>query len=305
MDLEFHQLELRYERLRTRRPGNERRLLASLADIGQQVPVVVVRGDATERFVLVDGYKRVRALKRLKQDTVGATCWDLSEAEALLLERLMRTGEGETPLEQAWFLRELSERFSLSLEELGRRFGRSPSWVSRRLALASELPESVQEQVRQGELPAHAAMRYLVPLARANPGDCQRLVEGLAGKGVSNRQIGELYEAWRDGIGETRERVLSEPMLFLQVQQGLQDDGVTDGCRSLLRDLDILASVARRCYRRLRDGVLRGLVRPEREEVSRGFSVVEGEIERLEERLREEQDGDAGSVDQRSGPGAP
>ena len=42
MQLEFHQLELRYERLRIVRPEPERRLLASLAEVGQQVPIVVV-----------------------------------------------------------------------------------------------------------------------------------------------------------------------------------------------------------------------------------------------------------------------
>ena len=42
MDLEFHQLDLRFEHLRVRRPDRERRLLASLAASGQQVPIVVV-----------------------------------------------------------------------------------------------------------------------------------------------------------------------------------------------------------------------------------------------------------------------
>jgi len=42
VELEFHQLELRYERLRVQQPARERRLLASLADAGQQMPIVVV-----------------------------------------------------------------------------------------------------------------------------------------------------------------------------------------------------------------------------------------------------------------------
>ena len=70
MEVELHQLLLRYERLRKRAPRAERTLLASLAEIGQQTPVVVV-ADA-ERFVLIDGYKRVRALKRLAHDVVLA-----------------------------------------------------------------------------------------------------------------------------------------------------------------------------------------------------------------------------------------
>jgi hypothetical protein len=58
--------------------------------------------------VLVDGYKRVRALRRLGQDLVASTCWDLSEAEALVLDRLMRTGDGATALEQGWHQRDCS-----------------------------------------------------------------------------------------------------------------------------------------------------------------------------------------------------
>ena len=200
MNVELHQLDLRYEKLRTHKPEAERKLVGSLAAIGQQVPVVVVHGEGPERFVLVDGYKRVRALRRLGQDLVGATCWDLSEAEALVLDRLMRTGEGATALEQGWLLHELAVRFKLSLDDLGRRFARSASWVSRRLALVEELPAAIQEHVRRGELPAHAAMKYLVPLARANGVACARLVTAIAGKGLTNRQIGQLYAAWREGL---------------------------------------------------------------------------------------------------------
>ena len=36
MELEFHQLDLCYERLKVVRPEQERRLLASLAEVGQQ-----------------------------------------------------------------------------------------------------------------------------------------------------------------------------------------------------------------------------------------------------------------------------
>jgi hypothetical protein len=140
MDLEFHQIELRYESLRRTSAERERRLCGSLAEIGQQTPVVVVAGGDGGRHVLLDGYKRVRALLRLRRDTVRAVCWELSEMEALLLERLMRTTEGDSPLEQGWLLRELRDHFHLGLPELARRFDKSPSWVSRRLALVGELP---------------------------------------------------------------------------------------------------------------------------------------------------------------------
>lgn len=185
MELEFHQLELRYERLRVARPEAERRLLASLAEVGQQVPIVVVKDAAQDRYVVIDGYKRIRSLRRLARDTVAASRWPGEEAEALIVTRLMQTAETETALEQSWLLAELKERFGFSLEELARRFGHSVSWVSRRLALVQELPDGIQERVRRGEIVAHGAAKYLVPLARANRQVCLELVEAIGSTRVS------------------------------------------------------------------------------------------------------------------------
>ena len=165
LQVELHQLTLRYEHLRKRDPRQERALLSSLSEVDQQLPIVVV--SEAERFVLIDGYKRVRALKRLARDTVRALCWPITEADALLLERGLRQGS-EDALDQAWLLAELQERFQWSLEVLARRFEHSKSWVSGRLALLQAMPAPIQEQVRVGSLSAHAAMKYLVPLARAD-----------------------------------------------------------------------------------------------------------------------------------------
>lgn len=68
MELEFHHLDLRYEALRRSSPERERRLIASLVDIGQQSPIVVVKAEEAQQYVVVDGYKRIRGLKRLKKD---------------------------------------------------------------------------------------------------------------------------------------------------------------------------------------------------------------------------------------------
>ena len=81
------------------------------------------------------------ALEQLGRDTVEAVVWPLSEAEAVLLDRSLRLSEHETALEVGWLLAELEQRFGYGLEELARRFDRSVSWVSRRLALVEVLPE--------------------------------------------------------------------------------------------------------------------------------------------------------------------
>lgn len=281
MELELCQLDLRYAALRTRDAVRERRLLASLALAGQQMPIIVVR-DA-DRFVVVDGYKRVQALGRLGQDTVVATEWALSEAEALLLERVLRAGEADSAIEQGWFLREMSERFALSLGELARRLDRTKSWVSRRIALVAELPASVQEQVRAGAIGAHAAAKYLVPLARANAADCERLCEAVAPERPTSRQLALLYAAYRSGGARARELVVNAPAVVLRAQEEAGRQALADATplERLLSEVRIVAAVARRACGRLRRGALDASTDPERARVRAACTEACAEVESL------------------------
>jgi ParB-like chromosome segregation protein Spo0J len=120
MQLEYHQLDRRWEHLRVRHPGRQRRLLASLAESGQQMPIVVIAvAGQPDRYLVIDGYKRLAALQQLGRDTVEAVVWPMGEAEALLLDRSLRLAEHETPLEQGWLLVELEQRFGYGLGRVG------------------------------------------------------------------------------------------------------------------------------------------------------------------------------------------
>jgi ParB-like chromosome segregation protein Spo0J len=255
-----------------------------------------VKEAAEGPFVVIDGHKRVRALRRLGRDTVAASCWPGEEAEALIATRLMQTAEPETALEQSWLLDELHARFGFSLEELARRFGHSVSWVSRRLALVHELPEVIQERVRRGEMGAHGAAKYLVPLARANREVCLQLVDALGATRLSSRDLGILYTAYQAGNWVTRQRLLEAPLLFLKTYKEAQtapsvEPGPSD---SLLTDLEILSATARRADRRLRAGVLRNLPEKDRQDLARLLDQSRHEIERVAEHFAEET-GHAGS----------
>jgi ParB family chromosome partitioning protein len=259
--LEFGQLDRRYECLRIRKPEEEKRLVGSLAAVGQRVPIVVIEAGCGNQFIVIDGYKRIRALQQLHSDTVLAMCWQMAEMEAVIIGHFLRNQQGETPLEEGWLLCEMIRRFGLTLQELSARVGRSVSWVSRRIGLVAELPEPISERVRRGEIVAHAAMKSLLPLARANRRDCVQIAEAIAGKGISSRQLAQLYSIWRDGSAEVRNRITRDPMLFLRTQS--QSDEPASGLVSLLqRDLDIITSTARRALRRLRLAAAQSLLLP-------------------------------------------
>lgn len=287
MDIELHQVELRYAALRRRDAKRERALLASLTELGQQSPVVVVR-EPSGGWVLVDGYKRVRALQRLHRDTVTAVEWVLSEVEALLLTRLMRTAEGDSALEQGWLLRELHERFALSGGELAKRFDKSESWVSRRLALVGELPEAVQELVRSGGLPAHAAMKHLVPLARAKVRDWEALAAAAATHGLTSRQVGVLASTWAVATPEGRALILADPHLVVRAEEQSRRPKDKSPVERLLGDVAAVGAIARRARSLAKQEVQRAARWCFTTELERAVTAAEADTGALFETLRAE-----------------
>jgi ParB family chromosome partitioning protein len=288
MQLEFHQLDRRWEHLRVRQPRLQRRLLASLAESGQQTPIVVVAvADQADRYLVIDGHKRIAALQQLGRDTVEATVWAMSDAEALLLDRSLRLSARESALEQGWLLAEMEQRFGYSLEELARRFDRSVSWVSRRLALVELLPEAIQQQVREGTIAAQVAMKYLVPMARVNGDDCARMAAALVQHRCDTRQAGQLYAAWRDGSRVVRERILAEPELFLKTQR--QPPAARPAAAALERDLEMAAAILHRASRRLAEA-LPEMNDAQQEQAQRQIESARRELERMAARIGKERE---------------
>jgi ParB/RepB/Spo0J family partition protein len=288
MQLEFHQLDRRWEHLRVREPHRQRRLLASLADSGQQTPIVVVAAGSPDRYLVIDGHKRVAALEQLGRDTVEATLWAMNEAEALLLSRSLRFSPQESALEQGWLLAEMEQRFGYGLDELARRFDRSTSWVSRRLALVELLPEAIQQQVREGKLAAQVAMKYLVPVARVNAGDCTRMAAAFVAHRCDTRQAGQLYTAWRKGTRLVRERILTEPELFLKTQR--QPPAAKPAAvEQVERDLDMAIAILRRAGRRLAEA-LPEMTGPQQKQAQGQMENARRELVRMTARIEKEQE---------------
>ena len=220
--------------------------------MGQQTPIVVVAAEGqADRYVVIDGYKRIAALEQLGRDTVEAVVWPMSEAAAVLLDRSLRLSEHETALEVGWLLAELERRFDYGLDELARRFDRSVSWVSRRLALVEVLPEAIQQQVREGKIPAQVALKFLVPVARQSLEDCQRMATIFAEHHCDTRESGQLYAAWRKGSPAIRKRILDDPELFFKAQRQAQEKAPAGAGAELLRDLEMVVAIVNRAQRRL------------------------------------------------------
>lgn len=242
-------LDLNYERLRVRRPREEKRLLASLGETGQQCPVVVVPGDSPGRYVVIDGGKRVRALRKLKADVAKAVIWEMTPAQALIIAYQMRASGGWNVWEEGWVVYELHRKHNWSLAQIDTALDKSQGWASRRLGLVETLPERVLDEVHKGHIGAYAAMKYLLPLARANAQDCEKLARHISELSLKSRQVGLLYQYYLQGPRSAAAKIIDEPMLFLRALeesrrgagQGLDSN---PGESRVFKNLELIANVS-------------------------------------------------------------
>ena len=145
----------------------------------------------------------------------------------------------------------------------------------------------IAERAAPKPLGAHAAMKYLMPLARANEDDCVRLTDAIAPLRLSNRQIGELYATYRAADVGARELLLRAPMMVLEARAEVSAQGEAP-VDKLLDDLHIVAAVARRAHSRLVSGAIDGAGDDARENVRLACSNAHGEVERLRRRCQRE-----------------
>jgi ParB-like chromosome segregation protein Spo0J len=177
--------------------------------------LVVTREDGQR--VVIDGHRRVRALRKLGHETVVVLVIGTSEADALAYCHRLVTSRRRSALEDGWLVRELCKEIGRTPTQVGMSLGRSTSWVSRRLGLATALSAEIETAVRDGLISPHGAMRSLVPLARANDAHARQ----IGRERLTTRQLDALWIAYRAGDAERRARIAEQPLLLLRAKESL------------------------------------------------------------------------------------
>lgn len=179
--------------LRLSEPGAELLIERSLLREGQVTPVVCYR--AGERVEVIDGFKRLRVVRRLGWPGLWADIVEVDSATAKVLVVKANAGMALTDLEQAWVVRALYRQDKLTQGEIGQLLGRDKSWVSRRLMLAEGLSSAVEAGVRLGLITASAARE----IGRLPRGNQDGAAEVISRRGLTSRQacrlVGELLAA--------------------------------------------------------------------------------------------------------------
>ncbi len=155
-----------YARLRLVHPQADAGMMDSLRQFGQIFPVVVV--PLAERYELVDGFKRLRALKHLGYERVKASVVNLGvHALKAAMIALNRRKGAISDLEEGMVVHSLCREDGLSQVEVALLLGRHKSWVCRRLSLIERLCDEALEHIRLGLIPTSIG-RELCRLPRGN-----------------------------------------------------------------------------------------------------------------------------------------
>ena len=134
----------RYGTLRIVSPRADAAMVKSIRNYGQMTPVVCVKRE--DGYELSDGFKRLRACRRLDKTTLRVKTIEVSArvCKAVMIQ-LNQSGRSINEMEEAMVLQSLHREDGLTQTEIAVLLGRDKSWVSRRISLIERLSEEVQE----------------------------------------------------------------------------------------------------------------------------------------------------------------
>ena len=202
IETEIHTISRKYESFRLRDKNRERYLLQSILEHGIREPLQCVQ-EGEHRYVLLDGFKRLRCSCKLKLHVVPVVSLGSDEVSSILQFIRLSVERSLSTLEQARFVDELHNRYGLTLTDMAAALERSKAWVSVRLGIIDEMSEVVREAVFSGRFPVRSYMYTLRQFTRVN-GVSERktddFVRAVSGKGLSTRDIETLaYGYFRGG----------------------------------------------------------------------------------------------------------
>ena len=160
-------------------------LANSIREKGVIQPILVRAGVGADRFELIAGERRLRAVKYLGLDEIPAIVRRVADVDLLqmaLIENIQR--EELNPIEEARAYRRLTDEFNFTQDSIAQRVGKDKTSVSNLLRILN-LPNEIQEHL-SNSLITFGHARALLSLGE--PKRQLSFCEAIIKKGLSVRQ---------------------------------------------------------------------------------------------------------------------
>lgn len=247
-------LDLALGRLRQIPEPAIRSMVASLRSKGQLSSLVAAERDGV--LVLVDGFVRQIAARRLSMPSVAVDALELSSAQMKAQLYLRNRERGLFLLEECRIVRDLVEVESLSQVEVGDLLERHKSWVSRRLSLIARISPHLAEEAQLGRL-GGGSLRKLALLPARNQ---EELFAAATASELPARDVELLIDLWRKAPDpQARQFLIEHPGEAIQLARGeperAMDVRLGPGGEEVRVALEQMRRAGLRVLRRLRDGL--------------------------------------------------
>ncbi len=242
--VEVSSIDLRYEAYRIRNHYAEKRLLQSIVENGIRDPLQGI--DTNDCRILLNGFKRYRCAKKLNLGIVPYV--SLSNDQALGILELLRIANARslTIVEQARLIDELRTVHAMCNTDIAGVLDKSKAWVSVRTGMLGQITPYVLDKIMNGTFPAHSwlyTMRQFMRVNSASKEEVETFVRGVAGKGLSTRDIETLAHGYFKGSQHLRQQIISGKISWALGQLKNNHSSAPDCSQreqAMLRDLEIV-----------------------------------------------------------------
>jgi ParB/RepB/Spo0J family partition protein len=204
-------------------------LVNSIKEAGLIEPIVVT--PEGEDYTILSGHYRIRAVRRLKWKKVLCRVVKCDDRLATIIYCTSNVlTRGFSAMEEAHMISGLVLEKHFTMTEIGKFWGRSKSWVSRRLSLVTRLDPKIKKEMEKGFLPPRLAQE-LARLPRGN--DQARVLKLIQSEQLDKDAAAKLVSWWLTADEAKRQDLLSKgpDVLAKTVTKQLTD------CRILLTRL--------------------------------------------------------------------
>jgi len=213
-------------------------LTASIRESGLLEPVLVYPIDGG-RYRILSGHYRVRAVRRLRQQVLLCRVYHCDSRRALVIYCTSNIlTRGLSAIEEAFILAALIKEEGFTMESAGKLWGRSKSWVSRRVKLLTDLDPQIKEELGQGRLRPRLAQE-LARLPRGN--QQERVLVIIRQLHLNKDEAARLIDWWQEAAEE--ERCLLEETGTLPVPAKVANEGDIGKKNSTTPDTFVLQSL--------------------------------------------------------------
>jgi len=219
-------------------PGELADLAESIREVGLLQPIIV-RPDAA-RFEIVFGHRRYLAHKILEARKIECIVRDLSDVDCALAraaENLQRVGL--SPVEEAAIYADLRDNHNLNYDQIGKRMGKSPTVVRRRLDLL-KMPPQLQKAV-------HAKLiNYSVAEELWSLGDTSA-IDYYLDFAIENGATRDVVRAWVKDWKDRKRRAVSAGDESGEVQSPAEPRPIYVACDICLGSMELGKETIYRC----------------------------------------------------------